>query len=300
MLFRSACAYIDWATGRFSSESDLNPANLIDPYNGQADIRAKVLRHVTDAFREDAVRILRVARFAARFADFSVAPETMQLMQSMVNDGEVDALVAERVWQELSRGLMENKPSRMLQVLRECGALLTLLPEIKLAKFKLGSDPNLDPNLMDPDLILDTAARINAPLVVRFACFMRDLTPELLKAICNRLRVPTDCKDLAELLVRERGNIQHSSELGASGLVKLLERCDAFRKPQRFAELLLACECIDGHAAPGQHLKIALQAAQSVVTSVVAKSAQDEGLDGIKIGERVHVARVAAVAAQIK
>ena len=294
----AACAYIDWSTGRFGTESDLNPANLIDPYSGQADIQAKVLRHVTDAFREDPVRILRVARFAARFADFSVAPETMQLMCSMVKDGEADALVAERVWQELSHGLMEKKPSRMLKVLRECGALERLLPEIKL-EIKLGSDPNSDPNSI-LNLILDNAAQQGAPLCVRFAYLTFDLAPEPLKAICNRLRVPTDCKDLADLLVRERGNVQRSNDLDAAGLVKLLERCDAFRKPQRFADLLLACECVDGHAAPGQHLKIALRAAQSVVTSVIAKAAQDEGLDGIKIGERVHAARVDAVASQIK
>ena len=293
----AACAYIDWATGRFSAESDLNPANLIDPYNGQADIQAKVLRHVTDAFREDPVRILRVARFAARFADFSVAPETMQLMQRMVTDGEVDALVAERVWQELSRGLMESKPSRMLQVLRECGALEVLLPEIKLANLEIKSES--DPNLMDSNLILDTAARIKAPLAVRFACLTNSLAPEFLKAICNRLRVPTDCKDLADLLVRERVKIQHSSDLDAADLVKLLERCDAFRKPQRFSDLLLACECIDEQLELGQYLPGALQAAQSVVTSEVAEAAVAQGLDGKQIGERVHAARVVAVAAAL-
>ena len=325
----AACAMIDWATDQFGTEADLNSVNLIDPYGGQRDIAAKLLRHVTDAFREDPVRILRVARFAARFADFSVAPETMLLMQSMVADGEADALVAERVWQELSRGLMQAKPSHMFEVLRECGALERLLPEVnKLWGVPQRADyhPEVDTgvHLM---MVLDMAARLDAQLAVRFACLMHDLgkgtTPadilprhighelrsaKLSKIVCERLRVPVDCRELADVVAMEHGNIHRSSEFGAAALVRLLERCDAFRKPQRFADVLLACECdargrlgLEDSAYPQrQRLLEVLKAAQSVVTSVIAAAAIAEGLDGKKIGERVHAARVTAVAAHVK
>jgi tRNA nucleotidyltransferase (CCA-adding enzyme) len=325
----AACAMIDWATGQFGTEVDLTPANLIDPYGGQQDLAEKVLRHVTDAFAEDPVRILRVARFAARFADFSVAPETVQLMQSMVTDGEVDALVAERVWHELSRGLMQAKPSRMFGVLRECGALQRLLPEVdRLWGVPQRADyhPEVDTgvHLM---MVLDMAAHLGAPLAVRFACLMHDLgkgtTPadvlprhighelrsaKLSKIVCARLRVPVECRELADVVAMEHGNIHRSSEFGAAALIRLLERCDAFRKPQRFADVLLACECdargrlgLEESAYPQrQRLMDVLTVAQSVVTSVIAEAAQAAGLGGKEIGERVHSARVAAVAEHIK
>ena len=325
LTINSIAAYSrnQWAETAF----DTNFEDLIDPYGGQADIKAKVLRHVTEAFREDPVRILRLARFAARFADFSVAPETMQLMQHMVADGEVDALVAERVWQELARGLMQARPSRMFEVLRECGALQKLLPEVaKLWGVPQRADyhPEVDTgvHLM---LVLDMAAQLDAPLPVRFACLMHDLgkgtTPadvlprhigheersaRLSKAVCERLRVPVECREIADVVAREHGNIHRSAEFGAAALVRLLERCDAFRKPQRFADVLLACECDargrlglqDASYPQRQRLLDVLKAAQSVVTSVIADQAQVEGLDGKKIGELVHAARVAAVAAQ--
>ena len=175
----AACALIDSSTGRFDTEFDLDPANLTDPYGGQRDIAGKVLRHVTVAFREDPVRILRVARFAARFADFSVAPETMQLMQHMVADGEANALVAERVWQELSSGLMQARPSRMFDVLNECGALHKLLPEIQW-----GNTMYLESHLIvqpgsDSSLIVDLCAHLNAPLPVRFACLVTSSLKQL-------------------------------------------------------------------------------------------------------------------------
>ena len=320
----AACARIDWATAHFDADLEA----LIDPFGGQRDILAKVLRHVTDAFREDPVRILRVARFAARFADFSVAPETMQLMKDMVTDGEADALVAERVWQELSRGLMGVKPSRMFAVLRECGALKQLLPEVdRLWGVPQRADyhPEIDTgvHLM---MVLDMAAQLGATLPVRFACLMHDLgkgtTPgdvlprhighelrsaKLSKTVCERLRVPVECRELADVVAMEHGNIHRSAEFGAAALVRLLERCDAFRKPQRFDYVLLACEC-DARGRLGlyesaypQRPRLAgvLQAAQSVVTSVIAEAAFADGLDGKQIGERVHAARVAAVAQHI-
>ena len=288
----AAYARIDWATAPFDADLEA----LIDPFGGERDIQTKVLRHVTDAFREDPVRILRVARFAARFPDFSVAPETMQLMKDMVTHGEADALVAERVWQELSRGLMQAKPSRMFDVLHECGALQKLLPEIKW-----GSDSHL---------ILDFSAALNAPLAVRFACLVNSSVKQLESdpnLMCERLRVPLDCKELATLVLREQNNIHCSDAFGADELVRLLDRCDAFRKPQRFSDVLLACDCcargplaLNESAFPQRHrLAGVLKAAQSVVTRVIAEAAQSQGLDGKQIGERIHEARVAAVAHHI-
>ncbi|WP_421956606.1 multifunctional CCA addition/repair protein [Polaromonas sp.] len=315
-------------TSRATSTFDADLTALTDPYGGQRDLQARVLRHVTDSFREDPVRILRLARFAARFSDFSVAPETMQLMKDMVADGEVDALVAERVWQELARGLMEDKPSRMFEVLRECGALQKLLPEVnKLWGVPQRAEyhPEIDTgiHLM---MVLDMAARLGAPLPVRFACLTHDLgkgtTPadvlprhigheersaRLLKGVCERLRVPVECREIADVVAREHGNIHRSSEFGAAALVRLLERCDAFRKPQRFADVLLACECdargrlgLQDSAYPQRpRLLGVLAAAQSVVTHLIAEQAQADGHDGKKIGELIHAARVSAVAAQM-
>jgi tRNA nucleotidyltransferase (CCA-adding enzyme) len=320
----AACALIDWSTGQFGTDFDLTQADLIDPYGGQRDIQAKVLRHVTEAFREDPVRILRVARFAARFTDFSVAPETMTLMHRMVTDGEADALVAERVWQELSRGLMQARPSRMFEVLRDCGALARLLPEVdRLWGVAQRADyhPEVDTgiHLM---MVLDMAARLNAPLPVRFACLMHDLgkgtTPldvlprhighelrsaKLSRLVCERLRVPVECRELADVVAMEHGNIHRSADLGAAALVRLLERCDAFRKPQRFADVLLACEC-DARGRLGLHdsaypqrtrLLGVLNAAQGVATGEIAKTTQAAGLAGEEIGKRIYLARVAAV-----
>jgi tRNA nucleotidyltransferase (CCA-adding enzyme) len=299
---------------------------LVDPYNGQADLRDKVLRHVTHAFREDPVRILRVARFAARFDDFSVAPETVALMRQMVEAGEADALVPERVWQELARGLMAAKPSRMFEVLRECGALERLLPEVdrlwgvpQRAEFHPEVDTGV--HLM---LVIDMAARLDAPLAVRFACLTHDLgkgtTPagmlpkhigheqrsaELLQHVCERLRVPAECRELADVVAREHGNIHRSGEFNAAAVVRLLERCDAFRRPQRFELALLACEC-DARGRAGLEdrpypqrgrLARALQAAQGVNTAEVAAAARDKDLEGPRIGEMIHKARVRAVAA---
>ncbi|WP_332776936.1 multifunctional CCA addition/repair protein [Polaromonas sp.] len=309
---------------RTKGQFDIDLEALIDPYGGRQDLQNKVLRHVTGAFREDPVRILRVARFAARFADFSVAPETQALMRAMVDDGEVDALVPERVWQELARGLMEHRPSRLFDVLRDCGALQKLLPEVdRLWGVPQRADyhPEVDTgvHLM---MVLDMAAQLGASLPVRFACLTHDLgkgtTPaevlprhtgheersvELLKDVCQRLRVPTECRELADVVAREHGNIHRSSEFGAAALVRLLERCDAFRKPQRFAEALLACEC-DARGRLGlqdqpypqrQRLLAALASAQAVPTSAIAASAQLAGADGKKIGELIHAARVQAV-----
>ena len=297
-----------------------------DPYGGERDLQQRVLRHVTDAFREDPVRILRVARFAARFADFTVAPETMALMREMVQAGEADHLVAERVWQELARGLMEENPSRMFAVLRDCGALAVVLPEVdRLWGVPQRADhhPEVDTGL-HLMLVLEMAARLQAPLAVRYACLAHDLgkgtTPadvlprhigheqrsaRLLKKLSHRLRVPSDCHELADVVAREHGNIHRSGELKAGALVRLLERCDAIRKPARLDAILLACEC-DARGRLGREeapypqrtrLNAALAAALSVVTSAIAAEAAAAGITGLKVGERIHAARVQAVAA---
>lgn len=316
LTINAIAASADWAGAQ----------DLFDPYGGARDLQARVLRHVTGSFREDPVRILRVARFAARFPDFTVAPETMQLMREMVHDGEADHLVPERVWQELSRGLMEARPSRMFDVLRECGALAVILPEVdRLWGVPQRADhhPEVDTgvHLM---MVLDMAARLAAPLGVRFACLTHDLgkgtTPpdvlprhigheqrsaKLLKGLCERLRVPVDCRELADVVAREHGNIHRSADLGAAALVRLIERCDGIRKPARFDEILLACECdargrLHFEEAPypqRPRLLQALAAVQSVATNVIAARAAESGVTGQKVGELIHAARVQAVAA---
>jgi len=295
-----------------------------DPYGGERDIAAHVLRHVTDAFREDPVRILRVARFAARFPNFTVATETMNLMREMVTNGEVDALVSERVWQELSRGLMAAQPSRMLQVLRECGALQRLLPEVnKLYGVPQRAEyhPEIDTGI-HLEMVLDQSARLNAPLEVRFACLCHDLgkgtTPadvlprhigheqrseKLTRALCQRWRVPVECKELAELVAREHGNIHQSLGFGAEAVLRLLVRCDALRRPDRFLLALQACECDargrlgkeDVAYAQGPSLAKLLQAAQSVDSAAISAQALQEGLKGPEIGKRLDTARLAAI-----
>ncbi len=298
---------------------------VFDPYNGQADLQAKLLRHVTDAFREDPVRILRVARFAARFEDFSVAPETLQLMREMVQAGETDHLVPERVWQEIRRGLMEAQPSRMFEVLRSCGALQVILPELNRL-WGVPQRPEYHPEVdsgVHAMLVLDMAAQLHAPLTVRFACLCHDFgkgtTPaevlprhigheqrsaRLLQAVCDRWRVPNDCKELADVVAREHGNIHRSSDLNAAAVMRLLERCDAIRKPERFTEALLACEC-DARGRKGlqaqpypQRLRLqaALDAALAVNTAPIAQAAAQQGLQGKAIGEAVTAARTQAVA----
>jgi len=245
--------------------------NLIDPYSGQADLNEKLLRHVSPAFAEDPVRILRVARFAARFPDFHVAPETLELMRLMVEDGEVDHLVPERVWQELSRGLMSSQPSRMFSVLRECGALARLLPEIDRL-FGVPQPPAHHPEIdtgIHVMLVVDWASRQAYSLPVRFAALTHDLgkglTPEslwpkhhgheaksvaLVKEISERLRVPADCRDLALLVARYHGDIHRALELRPETILKILESTDAFRRPERFVEILQACES-DFRGRPG-------------------------------------------------
>ena len=297
---------------------------LVDPYGGRAYLQAGVLRHVSEAFAEDPVRLLRLARFAARFHGFTVAPETLALCRQLVDDGEVDHLVPERVWQELARGLMEPKPSRMFDVLRACGALARLLPEVD----RLWGVPQPPEHHPEVDtgvhlmLVLDTAAAMAAPLTVRWALVMHDLgkgsTPadvlprhlghegrsaRLAQDVAGRLRVPNDCRELADAVAREHGNVHRSEGLDAAAQMRLLERCDAIRRPARFAELLLACEC-DARGRTGledrpypqrERLQRALDAALAVDTTAVAEAAMARGVKGPGVGDAVRAARVAAI-----
>jgi len=298
---------------------------VIDPHGGQADLAARVLRHVSPAFGEDPVRILRLARFAARFPDFSVAPDTLALMRQMVDEGEVDHLVPERVWQELARGMMEVRPSRLFEVLRDCGALARLLPELDAlwgVPQRAEYHPEIDTGV-HAMMVMDMSARLQAPLPVRYACLGHDLgkgqTPadvlprhlghegrsvRLLKAVGDRLRVPNDCRELAEVVAREHGNIHASAQLSAAATVRLLERCDAIRKPQRFHDILLACECdargrLGWHDRPypqAERLRQALAAALATDTAQLSAEALARGLSGPRIGEHIQQARIQAVA----
>ncbi|MBL8395264.1 MAG: multifunctional CCA addition/repair protein [Candidatus Accumulibacter sp.] len=294
--------------------------SLIDPYHGVDDLSARVLRHVGPAFGEDPVRILRLARFAARFADFSIAPETVALMQQMVRGGEVDHLVAERVWQELARGLMEAQPSRMFAVLRECGALGRLLPEIdRLHGVAQRADyhPEVDTGV-HVMMVVDQSAQRDHPLPVRWAALLHDLgkgttaaadlprhpghearSVELVGQVCARLKVPVDCRDLALLVARYHGDIHRVPELAPVTIVRLLERSDALRRPERFEQLLAACAC-DFHGRLGWHdvpypaaplWRQALAALRSVDAATIARGCDDR----TSIPARVHEARVAAV-----
>ena len=293
---------------------------LIDPYCGQRDLQAKILRHVGPAFAEDPVRILRIARFAARFSDFSVAPETLALMRGMVASGEVDHLVAERVWQELAKGLMEDKPSRLFEVLRDCGALARLLPEVD-ALFGVAQRADYHPEIdagIHTMMVIDQSARRRFPLPVRFAALTHDLgkaqtPPDILprhlgheersfgltETLSARLRVPNDCRDLALLMARYHGTIHRAAELKAGTIVSLFEKADALRRPERFQQLLDACLCDytgrlgweDKAYDSPQHLRTALAAVNAVEAGKIAAACSDK----LKIPERIHAARVSAV-----
>lgn len=293
---------------------------LIDPFHGQRDISAKILRHVGPAFAEDPVRILRLARFAARFTDFSIAPETFALMQQMVAVGEVDHLVPERVWQEVAKGLMEARPSRMIQVLRDCGALARLLPEVD-ALFGVPQRADYHPEIdtgIHTLMVIDQAAANDLPLPGRFAALTHDLgkalTPadilprhlgheqrsvELVGTLSARLRVPVDCRDLALLMARYHGNIHRAADLRAGTIVELFEKTDALRRPERFRMLLETCRCdYNGRLGwterdyfPPTRLHAALAAVNAVDAGAVARHCTERS----DIPARVHAARVAAV-----
>lgn len=293
---------------------------LIDPHGGVNDIRAGILRHVSPAFVEDPVRILRVARFAARFEQFSIAPETLALMRAMVDKGEVDALVPERVWQEIAKGLMEKKPSRMFYTLRESGALARILPEVARL-FGVPQPEQYHPEIdsgIHVMMVVDCAAARNHSLPVRFAALTHDLgkgtTPreewprhiaheersfELIKPLCQRLRVPNDCRDVALVTARFHGLAHRALELRPQTLLKLLQETDALRQPQRFEQFLQACAA-DACGRTGfencpfeqqEFLLQALKAAGEIDAGAVASQCDDPAA----IKERVAQARLEAI-----
>ncbi|MFA6204358.1 MAG: multifunctional CCA addition/repair protein [Gallionella sp.] len=279
--------------------------NLIDPHGGMTDLRAGILRHVSSAFNEDPVRILRAARFAARFG-FHIAPETQALMCDMVNNGEVDALVPERVWQELSRALMEQTPARFFTTLRDCGALAKIMPEIdalfgipQVAKYH----PEIDCGLHTL-MVIEDAAQHDYALEVRYAALTHDLgkattAPDMLprhlghelrsvalvKTLSERIRATGECRDLALLAARFHGNIHRASELRSDTIIKLFQSSDAWRRPERFSQLLQACAS-DARGRLGfeqslypqaAYLLQLLSAARAVNLGEIARLCQDKG-----------------------
>ncbi len=285
----------DFTINAIAEDAD---GNLIDPYNGVSDLRAGILRHVSPAFGEDPVRILRAARFAARFG-FTIAPGTLELMRDMANNGEVDALVAERVWQELSRGLMEDKPSRFFETLRSCGALSKIIPEVD-ALFGVPQPEHYHPEIdcgIHTMLVIDDAARHGYALDVRFAALTHDLgkatTPKdilprhigheqrsvvLVEKMSRRLRVPSECRELTLLAARFHGDIHRAKELRPATVAKLFQSTDAWRRPERFERLLQVCTSDargrTGHEDDGypqaEYLIKLLAAARAVDTGRIA------------------------------
>lgn len=297
--------------------------NLIDPYHGQRDLQARLLRHVSPAFVEDPVRILRVARFAARFANlgFSIAPETLALMSTMVSNGEVNALVAERVWQETDRALSEAAPQVYFQTLRACGALKVIFPEIDVL-FGVPQPPEHHPEIdtgIHTMLVLEQAARLSTDPQVRFAALVHDLgkgvTPSeewphhyeheargvpLVKALCTRLKVPTAYQDLARLVTQYHLHFHRIKELRPGTVLETLQALDAIRRPQRFEAFLLACEA-DSRGRPGYENrppdKSELFRRYQQAAASVTPDQLPAGLQGAAIGEALNVKRLESISA---
>lgn len=305
--------------------------NIIDPFDGVADLEAGLLRHISPAFTEDPVRVLRTARFAARFG-FHIAPETLALMSEMVHNGEVDALVPERVWQEFARGLMERRPSRMFYALRECSALTRVMPEVD-ALFGVPQPPQHHPEVdtgVHVMMVIDYAASKNYSLPVRFAALTHDLgkgtTPpeewprhighearsvKLVQDLCERIRVPNDARDLALLVARYHGDVHRAAELRPATIANMLQAVDAYRKPERFEEFLQACSC-DFHGRPGyaerpypqaDRLRKAFGAARSVdagaIAAGLASAVSDPARLPVAINARVSEARIAEIRSRL-
>ncbi|MDD2721445.1 MAG: multifunctional CCA addition/repair protein [Gallionella sp.] len=306
----------DFTVNAIAEDGD---GRLIDPHNGMADLKAGVLRHVSDAFGEDPVRILRAARFAARFG-FAIAPETLTLMREMVANGEVDALVPERVWQELARGLMEAQPSRFFETLRSCGALARIMPEVD-ALFGVPQPEKYHPEIdcgIHTLMVVDDAARHGHPLEVRFAALAHDLgkgnTPKdrlprhighevrgvgLAQSLAARLRATGECRDLALLAARYHSDIHHAMELRADTIVRLFQSADAWRRPERFVQLVQVCAC-DARGRLGHqqddypqaaYLLELLAVARAVDAGAIARECADKGT----IPAAVQQARISAI-----
>jgi len=295
---------------------------LIDPLGGARDLEARILRHVSDAFAEDPVRILRLARFAARYRPlgFTVAEETMALCRHMVAIGEVDALVPERVWQELAKALLEPAPQAFFEVLRACGALAKLMPELDRL-WGVPQPPRHHPEVDTGEhvmLALRQIARLSDDLAVRFAVLVHDLgkglTPsdelpshrghelrgvELVEQLCQRLKAPNHCRDLGRLVAKLHLHCHRAFELKSSSVLKLFEQLDAFRRPERVEQFVLACEA-DARGRAGLENRDYsqadyLRAAFAAARAVNPRAFVEQGLKGPAIAEALHQARVEAI-----
>jgi tRNA nucleotidyltransferase (CCA-adding enzyme) len=296
---------------------------LLDPYGGRSDLEARVLRHVSPAFVEDPVRVLRVARFAARFAPmgFQVAPETLELMRAMVERREVDALVPERVWQETEKALREPKASEFLRVLRACGALRPIYPEID-ALFGVPQPAEWHPEIdtgLHTLMVLDQAVLLSPDPKVRFAALVHDLgkgtTPceewpshrgheersvSLIEALADRLRLPGEYRDLSIIVARFHGVVHRAFDLRPGTILEFMERADAFRRPERFAQALLACEA-DSRGRTGLEnvpypQRAYLQAARDAAATLKPSPEDIAAYTGTEIAKRLHQRRVRAIA----
>lgn len=294
----------------------------IDPFGGRDDLRARILRHVSPAFSEDPVRLLRLARFATRFPGFSVADETLALCRDLVESGEVDHLVAERVWQEMARALMHEKPSRFFRVLRETGALERILPEVD-ALFGVPQAPEHHPEIdagIHTLMVVDQAAVLDATLAVRYACLVHDLgkalTPDEelpahighettglgpVREVSRRLKVPNDCRELALLVCQFHLKVHRVQEMKPATVLKLIEQLDGFRRPERFEQVLVACKA-DKRGRTGRESQDYPQAeylvrARDAATAVSAKDLVAAGLVGDKLAEELRRHRIEAIKA---
>ena len=297
---------------------------IVDPYGGRKDLEARLLRHVSDSFIEDPVRVLRVARFAARYAElgFRVAEETVALMRTMTDSGELTALVPERVWQETERALGETRPDVFFETLRQCGALQVIFPELE-ALYGVPQPPRWHPEIdtgVHVMLALRYSAASGTSTTVRFAVLMHDLgkaltAPEhwpshrgheeggvpVIAALCARLKVPNGFRDLAVLTARHHANVHRAAELRPSTVLKLFETTDAFRRPERFEEMLQACEAdargrtgLEAQPYPQREL---LRRALAAAAAVTLDENERQGLAGPAIGEKIHERRLAAIKA---
>lgn len=298
---------------------------IVDPYGGRRDLEARLLRHVSDSFIEDPVRVLRVARFAARYAPlgFRVAPQTVALMRAMTESGELTALVPERVWQETERALGEPRPDVFFETLRECGALRVIFPELD-ALYGVPQPPRWHPEIdtgVHVMLALRYSAATGAAATVRFAVLMHDLgkastAPErwpshrgheeagvpLIEGLCTRLKVPNGFRDLAVMTARHHAVVHRAAELRPATVLKLLETTDAFRRPERFEEMLAACEA-DARGRTGLEAqpypqRDYLLRARAVAAAVSLDASERQGLAGPAIGERIREKRLAAIRAR--
>jgi tRNA nucleotidyltransferase (CCA-adding enzyme) len=297
---------------------------LVDPYGGLGDLEARVLRHVSPAFIEDPVRVLRVARFAARFEalGFNIAPETMELMRAMVERGEVDALVAERVWQETEKALRESHAGAFFRALRDCGALKVIYPELdRLYGVPQPAQwhPEIDSGVHTM-MVLEQAVLLSTDTKIRFAALVHDLgkglTPpaewpshrghearsvELIEALCERLRVPAEYRELAVIVARYHGNVHRAFELRPSTVVDVLEKTDAFRRPERFEQALLACEADSRGRLGLEHSPYPqreyLQRARLAAAAVKPNPEDIQQHGGAQIAELIRRRRIEAVSA---